>query len=816
MIASSSLAVVGLAAVLATLVPTAAARAVAVTTAALAAIGLGASLLLRRAARDIAAASAPGDARFRDAIENMSEGVLFFDAGGNVAAWNDRLLDMLPHLRPLLRPGIGSRELAVVAVEAAHPEWTAAEKARWVEGREASLRRNDYSAELPLADGRVVWVQHRRASAGGIVAVYRDITRERRAVDALAASEARFREAVDSMGEGLTLWDRDGRLLLWNARCIELLPHLAGLLRVGVGIDDINGAAVRIMHPDWPPERIDELVGRRLAARGAPGSPFNVELPDGRSIEIVDRRTSEGGLVTVYRDVTQARLAATTLAASEARFRDAVGSMGEGLILWDHGGGIVLWNERLLEILPYLRPHIRVGATLEEMNAVVVRDAHPEWTEAEIAARLEARLRAHADTGRPYILERTDGGIVEVVSQRTPGGGVVSIYRDVTEERRALESLRRGEERFRDGIQSMAEGFMMYDAADRLVTWNGTLLEMLPYLRRHLSVGRPRRDIVVEAVSEAFPNLAPAEHEAWVAERIASFRQYDRVFIMRPAGGRVIEVVERRTTEGGSVILYRDVTEREQQTSDLRRALTAEREASQQQRRFVAIASHEFRTPLTVIDGSAQRLIAMLEQAGPDVLKRLHRIRATVLRMTQLIDRTLSSARLDDGRLELKPERFDFAVLLRDASGRQRSISPEFELNLEAPASAEIVGDPRLLELVLTNLLSNAVKYSGASRTVEIGLTREDKAVVLTVCDHGVGIPAAEQGRLFQRYFRASTAAGIPGTGIGLHLVRELVGMHGGTIAVDSAVGRGTTFVVRLPKVASLAAIPARRERAAS
>lgn len=496
-------------------------------------------------------------------------------------------------------------------------------------------------------------------------------------------------------------------------------------------------------------------------------------------------------------------LAARERAASEARFRDAVGNMGEGLVLWDRDGRIVLWNERLLELLPHVTPHVRVGATLDEVNGAAIRALHPDWSDERIRERLDWRARAQAELDTPHVLERPDGGLVELVSRRTPDGGLVTIYRDVTEAHRAAREMALSEARFRDGIQCMADGFVMWDAQDRLVTWNERHLEQLPYLRPFLKVGANRRDIVIAAVDAGFPDKTPEERRLWVEERIASFRAYDKVFIMRPAGGTIVELVERRTSEGGSVVLYRDVTERERQADDLRRALAAERDANQQQRRFVAIASHEFRTPLTVIDGSAQRLAMLLPDGPPDVHRRLARIRATVLRMTQLIDRTLSSARLDDGRLEPRPEPMDLAALLREACNRQRSISPEFELRLEAPDALPIVADPRLLELVATNLLSNAVKYSGESRIVEIALRVDGPAVRLAVRDHGVGIPAEELPRIFQRFYRASTATGIPGTGIGLHLVRELVAMHGGTVEVESARDSGATFVVTLPRIAT-------------
>lgn len=110
-----------------------------------------------------------------------------------------------------------------------------------------------------------------------------------------------------------------------------------------------------------------------------------------------------------------------------------------------------------------------------------------------------------------------------------------------------------------------------------------------------------------------------------------------------------------------------------------------------------------------------------------------------------------------------------------------------------------INGDPQLLDLIFTNLLSNAVKYSGNSHRVEVCIGRAGERATIVIRDYGVGIPTAEIPQLFSRFFRASTAKGIPGTGIGLNLAKELVVLHGGEIDVTSQLGQGTSFTVKLP-----------------
>lgn len=164
-----------------------------------------------------------------------------------------------------------------------------------------------------------------------------------------------------------------------------------------------------------------------------------------------------------------------------------------------------------------------------------------------------------------------------------------------------------------------------------------------------------------------------------------------------------------------------------------------------------------------------------------------------------MIDRTLNSARLDEGRLELRPSRCELIGLIRSAIEQQRAIAPDFEF-VFAPAMtiATVVGDARLLEHVFANLLSNAVKFSGKATRVEIQLCEDEQGFTLSIRDFGIGIPA-EIDRLFTRFFRARAAMGIAGTGLGLHLVKELVGMHGGSIGVDSRPGEGSTFRVHIP-----------------
>ncbi|WP_142848653.1 DUF3369 domain-containing protein [Telmatospirillum sp. J64-1] len=229
-------------------------------------------------------------------------------------------------------------------------------------------------------------------------------------------------------------------------------------------------------------------------------------------------------------------------------------------------------------------------------------------------------------------------------------------------------------------------------------------------------------------------------------------------------------------------------------------ALARETEAKQQQRQFLSMVSHEFRTPLAVIDSSAQMLAIKAESQAPTMLPRLDTIRSNVRRMIGLIDTCLADERLDTGRLELRLRDMDLTELLRGLVESHRAAAPSHSILLDMDCrSLPFRGDSQMLELAISNLLSNAVKYSSEVRVIELRLRAEGQGAVISVRDHGVGVPPAEQERIFERFFRGSNSNCAPGAGIGLHLVRQIAELHGGSVIVESEVGAGSTFSLVLP-----------------
>ncbi|NKF22237.1 sensor histidine kinase [Solimonas marina] len=243
-----------------------------------------------------------------------------------------------------------------------------------------------------------------------------------------------------------------------------------------------------------------------------------------------------------------------------------------------------------------------------------------------------------------------------------------------------------------------------------------------------------------------------------------------------------------------------DIDEVRRSERALQAALEHERDLNQLQRRFVSMLSHEFRVPLAVIDSSAQRMMRKAyDMSADDIRKRGVRIRAAVARLTETVDTLLEDARMAEGSLEFSPRRIDLIPLMRAIIQQQAELQLRPRIEFAHDESLKVDADPFMVEHMFANLLSNAVKYAPDSDCVWVGAGQQGDRAEIVVRDQGVGIPAGELQQICNRFFRASTSAGIPGTGLGLHLVRQLAERHGGELRLDSAAGAGTTATLSLP-----------------
>ncbi|HEY9608597.1 HAMP domain-containing sensor histidine kinase, partial [Allocoleopsis sp.] len=254
-----------------------------------------------------------------------------------------------------------------------------------------------------------------------------------------------------------------------------------------------------------------------------------------------------------------------------------------------------------------------------------------------------------------------------------------------------------------------------------------------------------------------------------------------------------------------------DITKYKQAEEELYKALEAERELNEFKSRFVAMVSHEYRTPLASILSSAELLERYIHQFTEDRrLKHYRRIQTSVYTLTQLVSDVLTLSKIEAGKQKFNPSPLDLEKFCRElvedlqvTLGNQHTVIFTSQGNSKPDASATLMATPymdaKLLGYILGNLLSNAIKYSPKGSTVKIDLACDETKAIVCIQDEGRGIAVEDQPHLFESFYRGRNVGTISGTGLGLAIVKSSVDLHQGQIMVESATGIGTIVTVTLP-----------------
>jgi PAS domain S-box-containing protein len=249
--------------------------------------------------------------------------------------------------------------------------------------------------------------------------------------------------------------------------------------------------------------------------------------------------------------------------------------------------------------------------------------------------------------------------------------------------------------------------------------------------------------------------------------------------------------------------LQEEMKVRKQAELDAWKALERERELNDLKSRFVSMASHEFRTPLSTIKSSAS-LIEKYEQTDQTDkrVRHVHKIKNSIDHLNDILDDFLSLARLEEGKVNTDFIQVNINALLLDVKEEMDSLlKPGQVIRCHPNQKSDVISEPKVLKNILINLLSNAIKYSPENSMIDITINENDESLLLEVKDEGMGIPEDEQDDLFERFFRAKNALNIQGTGLGLHIVQKYVDLLNGKITFESQENRGTIFLVTIPKI---------------
>ncbi len=244
-----------------------------------------------------------------------------------------------------------------------------------------------------------------------------------------------------------------------------------------------------------------------------------------------------------------------------------------------------------------------------------------------------------------------------------------------------------------------------------------------------------------------------------------------------------------------------------ERTSQLKEALKQEKEMRQMQNEFVALVSHEFKTPLQIIDGTRELLVRKIKNLNivdDSLNKAFERIKSGIQRMNGLIHSTLNLARMESGEGKIKVEKqvFDLKNFVFEIIEKNSNLAINKQIKIitkidELPTEFE--GDPKLLDHSITNIISNAIKYSKNNTSVKIISKSNRKKVALRVIDQGIGIPKEDLANIGQKFFRAKNTLAVAGTGIGVYLTKHFIELHEGKVLIESEVNVGTSVTITLP-----------------
>jgi PAS domain S-box/PAS domain S-box len=376
---------------------------------------------------------------------------------------------------------------------------------------------------------------------------------------------------------------------------------------------------------------------------------------------------------------------------------------------------------------------------------------------------------------------------------------IIGYFRDISDRREDFEALRNSEERYRL-LAEAAHDYIYVLSKDDIVEYVNSYTCNALGMTPEGIIGRPRSKLFPAGVSDVqlrginttiktgqphyFEGLTPfGSQEIWLGTWLVPLKNDQ---------GKCISILG----------VSRDISERKQAEQELKTALQQEKELNELRSSFISRTTHEFLTPLSTILSSAE-LLEYYSHQWPEEKRNahLHRIQDATKSMSQMLSDILAIERIETRKLECAPDQMDLVHLCGNLVNETRSLDDgKHRVSFVYPTENKSVKmDEKLVRQVVSNLLSNAIKYSTDGVAVTVELNWQDDDAVICVRDKGLGIPEKDQKMLYEPFLRGSNVSGIPGTGLGLTIVKKSIELMGGKIDLISKEGSGTTFTVRLP-----------------
>jgi PAS domain S-box-containing protein len=634
-----------------------------------------------------------------------------------------------------------------------------------------------------------------------------DVTTYQTVTEKLRQREADLTALFNSTFDAILIADNTGCYVDVNRAATQML---------GLPRDEIIGKNIADFSTPEVKENFPSIWQAFLASQVQEGE-FDLILPDGRLINtqfFARVNYIDGYHVSFIQDITQRKQAEIALKESEIRYKSMIAALSEGVVLQAASGEIITCNASAERILGLTKEQMIGRASIDPRWRAIKEDGsafpgeeHPSMITLRTGqAQHNVMMGVHKpDNSLTWISINTQP--LCQPDQTTPYA-VIASFTDITDQYLAMETLKLNEERYRiisELASDYAYAYRVEPDGSLVCDW---ITDSFKYvtgysldesnLIQHLEIFHPDdRPRVHQDRQQALGGATNnGEYRIMTREGEERWVQINRYPIWDSEQGRVVRlysVAHDITFEKRAEFA---LLEQKQMEAILRQ----EQEMNRVHVNLMRTISHEFKVPLSVISISAEMLNKYFERYTPEQrAEKLDNILENSRRMAQLVDDVSLLVRGAFHQLTLQPALINLDQLCR-ASLRemQGTIGAKHHLLFVTDEQVTYAWvDEKLVSRILINLLSNAVKYSPEHSEIELGLRRDH--LVLTVSDHGMGIPPQEQNHIFEPFYRTSTVKNLHGTGLGLSIVKDCIELHGGTITFNSAPGQGTVFTVRIP-----------------
>lgn len=621
----------------------------------------------------------------------------------------------------------------------------------------------------------------------------------------------RFVDAIESISEAFVLLDSKGRIILQNSNFANFW--------INSGLPITEGANLKNLK--------DLAKTRGLIRRASPGDAFAspvYQLSDGRWFQLNEHRTSEGGWVMIYTDITAVKTAESAryergMAQKSLLLQNLIDNLSQGLVLISNQNKIEVWNRRFAQISALSPNLLQLTPNTDNMQKL---------TELDLAPKL--------NTNRDYYTQiLTNGTVLEIRDHRLSNGKIIKTYSDITERHRYAESLRKSESWLRlitDNVPAMIAYVgkdLKYQFTNQVyVDWygwpqgalNGIELEqnrvqsdftqLKPYVDRALNgesvifevEEKNQHDELSYLLKSYVPNrdVKGDVQGFFVLIRDITERRKNAVALQKAHDQLEIRVQERTfQLQSLNDKLQIEVEERGQAQANLLKAKSEAEFANNSKTKFLAAVSHDLLQPLN----AAKLFTSSLMEAGLEnnTKKLLGSVSNSLDDLENLICTLVDISKLDAGVVKADKSSFKLSELLDNLVSEYQQVSGQFQVELRHVRSEVIVhSDSVLLVRILRNFLSNAFRYTDNGKVL-LGCRRKGKYISIEVWDNGTGIAQDQIQEIFKEFKRLSSShtAFRNGLGLGLAIVDKISKVLEQPVTVNSTFGKGSVFSVQVP-----------------